>query len=96
MTITIPENIKQELLKFIESGDEAKARDFIIENLKAFPQETQDAIIVAVLEEALEQKNGDGLVSDLRKKVIEAATVLGEAKEELDKQIKLAEIKEKI
>ena len=93
--------ISKELLNaftdVVKHGDEAKAREFLVTHLKEFPQETQDAIIMAFFEEALEKKNEeDGLIADFQKKGIEKLNALGKIKEELEKHAKLAEIKESL
>lgn len=95
--VTIPENLKEEFLKLVDKGDEAKAREFVIAHIKEFPQESQDSIIVALLEEALEKKKeNDSLVSAFRKEGLEAAAELGKGSDELERQLKMAEIREKI
>jgi hypothetical protein len=95
--MNIPQNLRDQLSEFIEKGDEAGARKFLIENLKEFPQEAQDAIIFGFVEEALEKKReDDALLGDFRKKGVDALKAMGGATKEIEKQLKLAEIKEKI
>ena len=93
----ITKELREEFMKVVEAGDEAAARTFLIDHLKEFPPDMQDAITVAFLEEALVKKNTeDGLISDFQTKGLAALDVLGKAKEELEKHAKLAEIKESV
>jgi hypothetical protein len=93
----MPENLRNEFLELIEKGDEAQARAFLIENLKQFSQDTQDAITMAFVEEALLKKNSDdALVEDLQTKGLAMAKAMAKGQEELEKHAKLAEIKENL
>ena len=81
----------------VKTGNETQAREFLITHLKEFPKETQDTIIMAFFEEALEKKNEeDGLIADFQKRGLEKLDALGKIKEELEKHAKLAEIKENL
>jgi hypothetical protein len=94
---TIPKEIREAFMKIVESGDEAKAREFLVENLSQFPEDTQEVITMAFFEEALAKKDeSDQLVADLKTQGLEAVNVIDRAKEELEKHVKLAEIKESI
>jgi len=94
--MVIPENILRELIALIKQGDETRVREFLISNIKELPQKTQDAIITAFLEEALLKENGDSLISDFRGQGIGLAKAIEREADELERQIKLAEIKKQI
>jgi hypothetical protein len=97
MSVTIPENIKGELMKLIEAGDEAKAREFVLAHIKEFSQDDQDALIVSFLEEALNKKMAnDSALSNFRKEGLAAVKELADANDELEKMAKMADIKEGI
>jgi hypothetical protein len=97
MNDTIPKDFRESLEKIMAAGDEAKAREFIIENLKLLPQKVQDSIITALVEEALEKKNNeDQDISNVRKEVMRAFSETGDAVDELEKHAKLKEIKESL
>ena len=97
MIENIPENLRKEFNDLLSKGDEAKMNDFFIAHLKEFPQEIQDAIITGFVQEALAKKQADdSVISEFRKEALQAAGVLEETKEELKKQVKLAEIRENI
>jgi hypothetical protein len=94
---TIPKELRDEFMKIVQSGDEPKARKFLVDHFKEFPQATQDVITVAFLEEAVAKNNqGEELLADFRKKGLATLKALGQAGEELEKRAKLAEIKENI
>ena len=94
---TIPKALREEFMKIVQSGDEAKARQFLVDHFKEFPESTQDVISVAFLEEALAKKNAeDALIADFRKEGLATLNVLGRAKEELEKHAQLAEIKKNL
>jgi hypothetical protein len=86
-----------QFFKIVERGDQATARKFLIENLKQFPRETQDAIITAFLEDALVKKQADdAAVVDFRKEGLKMMDALQKGKKILEKQAKLTEIKENL
>jgi len=94
---TISNELREALMKVMRNGNEAKAREFIITHLKEFPQDTQDVIIMAFFEEGLEKQNADDkAIADFRKEGIKTVNALGKIKEELEKHLKLAEIKESL
>ena len=94
MPAPISEDLVKEFFAIAEKGDEAKAREFLIDNLKKFPKDTQDAIIVAFFEEAVGKKaQEDKALSDFRKQGLQMAGVLEQAQKELQKQEKLNKIK---
>lgn len=93
----IPKELLDQFFQLAEKGDEAGARKFLIDNLKQFPQETQDAIITAFVEEALEKKSHESsAIAEFQKQGMETVNALEETKKELEKKLKLAEIKESL
>jgi hypothetical protein len=94
---TIPKEVREAFMKIVDAGDEAKAREFLVENLAQFPEDTQEVIIMAFFEEALAKKDKDEqLVADFKKQGLQAVNAIDRAKIELEKRLKLAEIKENI
>lgn len=94
MTNPIPEELVREFFEIAKKGDEAKAREFLITNLKKFPEDTRDAIITAFFEEALGKRvREDKALSDFRREGLKMAGALEQAKKELEKQEKLNKIK---
>lgn len=82
----IPADLRKELMDVINQGDEAKAREFIVQNLARFPQDVQDAVITAFFHEALVKKNQeDQLRADFQKEGLEAMETLEAADEKLGK-----------
>ncbi len=81
----IPADLRQELMDVINEGDEAKAREFIVQNLTRFPQDVQDAVITAFFHEALVKKNQeDTLRADFQKEGLEALETLDSLDKKLD------------
>jgi hypothetical protein len=94
---TIPKGIREAFMKIVESGDEAKARQFLVENLAQFPEDTQEVITTAFFEEALAKKDRDDqLIADFKKQSLNAVSVIDHAKAEIEKHVKLTEMKENL
>ena len=90
----IPAGLFQGFTELLQKGDEVGARKFLIEHLKEFPQDIQDTIIGEFVEEAIMKKaSDDKAVADFEGSAGEAITVLAKMKREIEKKIKLAEIK---
>lgn len=89
--------IYEELSAVMDKGDEKAARGFIVKNLNRFPQADQDAIVIALFEEALamDSRNTE-LTSEFQKQGLAVAAAIEKAKESLEKQATLVEIKEGI
>ena len=97
MDTSISQNLRHEFAQLLKRGDEEAARRFLLEHLKEFPQDTQDAITIAFLEDALSQSaNGNKTMANFRAQGMAILETLGEAKEEAEKQAKLVEIKKGI
>jgi len=96
-TTTISKELREAFEKVLTGGDEAKAREFLVEHLSEFPQDMQDAITMAFVEEALANKaQGDQAISDFKKQGLKTMSALDRAKEEIEKHAKLTEIKKDI
>lgn len=92
-----PNQLYDEFFALVERGDEAAAKKFLVDNLKEFPQETQDTIIIAFLEEAMtKQASDDVAMAGFKKRGVEMIRQLEEEKETLGKKLKMAEIKESL
>jgi hypothetical protein len=92
-----PTELYEKFFEIAARGDEAAAREFLLSNIKQFPQDIQDSIVVAFIEEALEKKNSnDATLSDLRKEGFAATEAMLKAKHELAKKEKLEGLKKEI
>lgn len=95
--MTTPNNLYTEFFEVADRGDEQEAKDFLLRNLKRFPQDVQDAIITAFFEDALKKSADDSrVVAEFQKDGLQAAGDLERLKDELRKKAKLLEIKESI
>jgi hypothetical protein len=95
MTTFIPENLRKEFSAIMGRGDEKSAREFLVSHLKEFPQETQDTIIMAFVEEALGKSAEESkLIADFQKQGLEAMDELEKSKQELEDKKKMLELKE--
>ena len=97
MPATMPDNLYKDFMALVDRGDEKGAREFLVSHLKEFPQETQDAIIMAFVEEALGKGAEEAkLIADFQKQGLEALDELEKSKQELEAKKKMLEIKESI
>ena len=85
------EGIYQKFLEMVKNGTEQEVRDFLVNNLKQFPQDMQEYIVAAFFEEALEKK---AAVGELQQQGLEMNANMEKLRKELEKKAKLAEIKE--
>ena len=93
----MPDELYKEFLAIIDSGDEQKARDFLVTHLKEFPQETQDTIVMAFFEEALTQSAEDSAaISKFQKEGLEMVDVMEKMKMKLEDKGKMIELKKTI
>jgi hypothetical protein len=94
---TIPKELRDEFMKLVEAGDEAKARIFLTEHLSEFPQQVQENITMMFFEEALAKKDvDDKLLLNFKEESLKALHDIDRAQEELEKHAKLAQIKESL
>jgi hypothetical protein len=92
---TVQNDLYTEFLKVADRGDEQEAKDFLLANLKRFPQDDQDAIVAAFFDDALKTASGDArAVAEFQKEGLRAAEKLEQLKAELQKKAKLLEAKE--
>jgi hypothetical protein len=97
MSNQISAELYEEFFRIAESGDEAAGRKFLMEYFKEFPEETQNAIIGAFVEEALQKKNEEqGVIADFQKQGVEMVNALQKTKEDLQKKSKMLDIKESL
>jgi len=90
MPNNISTELREEFLAIVERGDEDAAKKFLVTNLKRFPEDAQDAIISAFVEEAITQKAGDDkAIADFRERGVAMM-------KELEKSEQLLKLKEKI
>jgi hypothetical protein len=88
------EGLYNEFLSFVNKGDEAGARNFLVENLQKFPEEVQDKLTFAFFEEALtdEAKKDEGVVK-MQKEGLEAISQIDKAKKILEEKAKIENLR---
>lgn len=89
----IPQEIQKKFLEILNSGNEEKVRQFLLERMKELPENVQDSLITGLVEEALEKNNLD---RDFKERGLAALNALGNAKEEIERHLELKEIKKSI
>lgn len=84
-----------EFMVYAEKGDEAGAKQFLLDNFNKFPEELQDKLTFVFFEEALasEAEKVRG-VAEIQKEGLEAMSQLEKMKKSLEEQIKVLDIKE--
>ena len=96
-TNSISPELQKGFAEALQTGEEAKVRQFLTDHFKELPEGLQDDLIVALVQEALEkQTQEDNLIANFQKKGVAALDVLGNAEEEVEKHVKLKEIKKDI
>ncbi|MEN9561141.1 MAG: hypothetical protein RIQ56_414 [Candidatus Parcubacteria bacterium] len=94
MTFT---DLYAEIAKFVEAGDEAGARAFIVEHIQEFPEEAREAIVFEFFKEALgTQTDAVATVQNFKSEGKKIWEVLNEADAELENQAKIIELKEQL
>jgi len=90
-------DLYNEFLVYADKGDEQGARNFLIENLKKFPEEVQDKLIFAFFEEALiDETKGMKEVAEVQKQGLEAMSQIEKAKKILKDRIKIRDLRSKL
>ncbi len=76
----------------MKEGDEEKAKQFLVDNFKSFPEEMQSQITAAFIVEALQNKADEiDAVSDMQKSGLDAILKLEEIKSSLEVELKSIE-----
>ena len=90
-------DLYNEFLTYVNKGDEAGARKFLIDNLQKFPEEVRDKITFAFFEEAL-MKETEGMqeIAEMQKQGLEAMSQIDKAKKVFEDQIKIKNLKAKL
>ncbi len=90
-------NLYNEFLVYLDKGDEAGARKFLIDNLQKFPEDVQDKLTFAFFEEALmKETKGMKEVAEMQEQGLEAMNEIDKAKKILEDQIKAEGLKNKL
>jgi hypothetical protein len=85
--MTAPNNVYAEFFEIADRGDEKEAKDFLLANLKRFPQDAQDAIVASFFDEALiKSTDGSRAVAEFQKEGLQTAGRLEQLKKELQKK----------
>lgn len=88
-------DIFDQLREIIRQGDDQKVRNFLVQNVKEFPVDVQDEIILGFLEEAATaQGRQAAAVKTIRDRGIAMIDELEKTKEKLEDKRKLLDIKE--
>ncbi len=89
--------LHKEFMVYADKGDEAGARQFLIDNLQKFPEEVQEKITFAFFEEALMEETKDVKeIAEMQKEGLEAMSQIDKAKKILEDQIKIKDLKAKL
>ncbi len=93
MTNTYSE-LYDQFMGYVEKGDEQGAKDFLIENLKNFPEETQEKLTMAFFEEALtKETTGMAELGQMQKEGVEAMGQIAKAKKILEDKAKVEKLR---
>jgi hypothetical protein len=93
----VSDAVMKEFSEVVARGDEKAAREFLVNNLKQFPQDVRDKITFAFFEEALSKKAaGLHAVADFQKEGLKAVNDLEQGKRQLEDKQKLLDLKESI
>lgn len=78
------QDLYQQLLDIIGKGDEEKAKQFVLDNIASFPEETQQKIVSELFFEALQDEvEKERALQEFKEKGVEAIKRLEKEKEEL-------------
>ena len=93
-TSSIPQALRDEFAKVVETGDEAAARRFIIDHLKEFPKDAQEKMITAFFVDAV-GKAADQIddKTELQKEALAAFSGIEKAEKKLVDEKKKADLK---
>ena len=87
-------SLRDEFMKIVGTGDEQKARAFLLDHLKEFPEDAQTKIISAFFFDALAQDADDiEKRAAVQKKALAAFVNLEDAGKKLGEEKKKAELK---
>jgi hypothetical protein len=87
-------SLYEEFFALVESGDEAKVREFIVAHFKEFPEDVQDKLTFVFFEEALSANAEDsGVVSDFKNTGLNLLQEMDKVKKDLEDKIKVLDIK---
>ena len=91
------QDIYNEFLGVLASGDEIKAQDFLDENLHNLPQELQDKITLDLFEDAITQESAQiGALNEFKQEGLSLLKKLQKAKKDYEDVKKAEEIKAKM
>jgi hypothetical protein len=94
---SISPELEQGFTRALQTGEETKVRQFLADHFKELPEDLQDDLIVALVEEALgKHAREDEAMDSVQKQGLAAFNLLDRAKEEIQKHRKLGEIRKDI
>src|SRR3989344_7479967 len=90
-------DLYNEFLVYVDKGDEAGARKFLIDNLQKFPEDMQEKLTFAFFEEAL-MKDTKGVkeVAEMQKQGLDALSQIDKAKKILEDKMKIKDLRSKL
>lgn len=90
-------DLYNEFMVYVDKGDEAGARKFLVDNIQKFPEEVQEKITFAFFEEALmnEAKSARG-IAEAQKEGLDAMNQIDKAKKILEDKIKVKNLRAKL
>jgi hypothetical protein len=77
------DQLKQEIMRLIEGGDEQALRAFILEHYGELPEEIQAKVLFAFYTEAVERQAGEAEVKNLQTQALDALEKLEQMKKDL-------------
>jgi len=90
-------DLHTQLQALLEQGDEEAARKFIDDHVNEFSPDAQQKIALALFEEALDEEAAVRAVRDnVQEQGLRAAAILDSGLKNLEDQIKITEIREKL
>jgi len=90
-------DLYNEFMVFVEKGDEAGARKFLIDNLQKFPEEVQEKLTFAFFEEAMtNEAQGIKDVAQIQEQGLEAISQIEKAKKILEEKKKIEDLRQNL
>ncbi|MBU1178307.1 hypothetical protein KJ903_03740 [Patescibacteria group bacterium] len=87
-----------EFCQVMQAGDEAKAKDFLVENYDKLPEKVQGEVALLLFEEGLGKliNDKDQKVAEFQERGLKVAQELENAKKQLEDKLKAMDVEESI
>ena len=90
-------DLYNEFIVYVNKGDEAGARKFLVDNLLKFPEDIQEKLTFAFFEEALtDEVKGTEEIAEMQKGGLEALNQIAKARKVLEDKVKEEELRSKL